>query len=119
MKSMDVYFKELGEEARAIDYGMAAQQVYTATGGKVPESVILKTKEWTVKALQYTDISLMDKINFLAMLGDTNKVLKEYVEAKKCYNQAFMESMQMEQEMTKAMIQMRIKQKLAALDLIK
>lgn len=30
-----------------------------------------------------------------------------------------MESMQMEQEMTKAMIQMRIKQKLAALDLIK
>ncbi|MDY5012744.1 MAG: thioredoxin family protein, partial [Butyricimonas virosa] len=64
VKSMDVYFKELGEEARAIDYGMAAQQVYTATGGKVPESVILKTKEWTVKALQYTDISLMDKINF-------------------------------------------------------
>ena len=56
---------------------------------------------------------------FLAMLGDTNKVLKEYVEAKKCYNQAFMESMQMEQKMTKAMIQMRIKQKLAALDLIK
>ena len=50
-----------------------------------------------MKALQYTDISLMDKINFLAMLGDTNKVLKEYVEAKKCYNQAFMESMQMEQ----------------------
>lgn len=117
--SMDAYFKELGEDARAVDYGMAAQQVYTATGGKVPESVILKTKEWTVKALQYTDISLMDKINFLAMLGDTNKVLKEYVEAKKCYNQAFMESMQMEQEMTKAMIQMRIKQKLAALDLIK
>ena len=106
--SMDAYFKELGEDARAVDYGMAAQQVYTATGGKVP-----------VKALQYTDISLMDKINFLAMLGDTNKVLKEYVEAKKCYNQAFMESMQMEQEMTKAMIQMRIKQKLAALDLIK
>ena len=117
--SMDAYFKELGEDARAVDYGMAAQQVYTATGGKVPESVILKTKEWTVKALQYTDISLIDKINFLAMLGDTNKVLKEYVEAKKCYNQAFMESMQMEQEMTKAMIQMRIKQKLAALDLIK
>ena len=117
--SMDAYFKELGEDARAVDYGMAAQQVYTATGGKVPESVILKTKEWTVKALQYTDISLMDKINFLAMLGDTNKVLKEYVEAKKCYNQAFMESMQMEQEMTKAMIQMRIKQKLSALDLIK
>ena len=85
----------------------------------MPESVILKTKEWTVKALQYTDISLMDKINFLAMLGDTNKVLREYDEAKKCYNQAFMESMQMEQEMTKAMIQMRIKQKLAALDLIK
>ncbi|MBR5462408.1 MAG: thioredoxin family protein [Porphyromonadaceae bacterium] len=119
VKSMDVYFKELGEEARAIDYGMAAQQVYTATGGKVPENVILKMKEWTVKALQYTDISLMDKINFLAMLGDTNKVLKEYVEAKKYYNQAFMESMQMEQEMTKAMIQMKIKQKLAALDLIK
>lgn len=119
VKSMDVYFKELGEEARAIDYGMAAQQVYTATGGKVPKNVILKMKEWTVKALQYTDISLMDKINFLAMLGDTNKVLKEYVEAKKYYNQAFMESMQMEQEMTKAMIQMKIKQKLAALDLIK
>ena len=65
------------------------------------------------------DVSLLDKINFLAMLGDTNKVLKEYEESKKCYNQAFMESMQMEQEMTKAMIQMKIKQKLAELDLLK
>lgn len=119
VKSMDAYFKELGEDARAVDYGMAAQEVYTATGGKVPESVILKTKEWTIKALQYSEISLMDKINFLVMLGDTNRTLKEFDEAKKCYNQAFMESMQMDQEMTKAMIQMKIKQKLATLDLIK
>ncbi len=119
VKSMDAYLKELGDEARATDYGMAAQKVYIATGGKVPEDVILKTKEWTIKALQYTDVSLLDKINFLAMLGDTNKVLKEYEESKKCYNQAFMESMQITQEMTKAMIQMKIKQKLAELDLLK
>lgn len=119
MKSMDAYLKELGDEARATDYGMAAQKVYVATGGKVPEDVILKTKEWTIKALQYMDVSLLDKINFLAMLGDTNKVLKEYEESKKCYNQAFMESMQITQEMTKAMIQMKIKQKLAELDLLK
>ncbi|MFR5659000.1 MAG: disulfide isomerase, partial [Butyricimonas faecihominis] len=69
--------------------------------------------------LQYSEISLMDKINFLVMLGDTNRTLKEFDEAKKCYNQAFMESMQMDQEMTKAMIQMKIKQKLATLDLVK
>lgn len=118
VKKMDVYFEELGEDIRAFDYGMAAQHVYTATGGKVPESVILKTKEWMIKALQFANIPLQDKINYLVMLGDTNKMLKENDEAKKCYNQAFMESMQMEDEMTKAMIQMRIKQKLAALDLI-
>ena len=53
------------------------------------------------------------------MLGIPIRFEKEYDEAKKCYNQAFMESMQMEHQMTKAMIQMRIKQKLAALDLIK
>mgnify|MGYP005837148643 FL=1 len=115
MKSMDVYFKELGEEARAIDYGMAAQQVYTATGGKVPESVILKTKEWTVKALQYTDISLIDKINFLAMLGDTNKVLKEYVEAKKCYNQAFIVSAEIENKQLMVQLQKMIQDRLSVL----
>lgn len=116
---MDTYFNALGEELQAADYGMAAQKIYQATGGKVSDNVKRKALEWTIKALQFKNVSLMDKINYLAMLGDTHRELKEYDESKKCYNQAFMESMQLGQEMTKAMIQMKIKQKLATLDLLK
>ena len=39
-------------------------------------------------------------------------------EARKCYNQAFMESLQVEQDMTKAMLQMHIQQRLGELELI-
>ena len=118
VKLMDAYFNALGDELQAADYGIAAQKIYQATGGKVSDDVKRKALEWTIKALQFPDIPLMDKINYLAMLGDTHRELKEYDESKKCYNQAFMESMQVGQEMTKMMIQMKLKQKLAALDLL-
>lgn len=118
VKLMDAYFDALGEELRSEDYGMAAQKIYQAMGGKASDDLRRKALDWTIKALQFPDISLMDKINYLAMLGDTHRELKEYDESKKCYNQAFMESMQLGQEMTKMMIQMKIKQKLAALDLL-
>lgn len=52
-------------------------------------------------------------------LGRYPRTLKDYVQAQKCYNQAFVKSMQMTMEVTKAMSQMTIKRKLAALDLQK
>ena len=72
-----------------------------------------------VKALQYPNIALMNKLNMIVLLGDANRELEKYDEAKKCYNQAFMESMQLEQKMTQQAVQMTIKRKLAALDLQK
>lgn len=86
--------------------------------GKVPESVIWKRKNGRWKALQYIWCSLMDKINFLAMLGDTNRFWKNMTRQRSAIIRLYgIHANGI--EMTKAMIQMRIKQKLAALDLIK
>lgn len=76
-------------------------------------------KDWLVKAMQYDDVSLLDKINFLTMLGDTYKALKQYGEAKNAYNQAYMESLKAENKRQGMMVQMMIKRKLQALELAK
>ena len=113
------YFNEMGEDVTELDYGVAAQTLYQAMGSKIPQDVQLQLRKWIETALTFPKLNLMNKVNFLVMLGDNYRDLHDYAHAKEYYNQAFMESIQMEQEMTKAMIQMRIKQKLAALDLIK
>ena len=118
MKAMESYFNDLGEGINADDYGMAAQNIFIAINGEVPDVVIEKTKEWMLKALQFKNIPLVDKVNYLVMLGDSNKLLQNYSEAKKCYNQAFMESFQLGEEMTQMMVQLKIKEKLGLLDLL-
>lgn len=114
---MEEYFKTLGEAVSAMNYGGASQKIYQATGGKVSDEVIRKAMEWTLLALQFTDIPVLDKLNYLVMLGDSHKSLKEYEQARKYYNQAYMEAMQVDMEMTRTMVQMKIKQKLAALEM--
>lgn len=113
------YLTALGTEATALDYGQAAQNMYYATQGKITEEQHLTAIDWNVKALQFKDIPLMDKINILTMIGDSHKALKDYKKAGEAYNQAYMESLQIEGKMTSMQIQMLIKQKLSALELLK
>lgn len=113
------YFEELGDGVNDIDYGGAVQDLYYATKGKMSDDAHRQAMAWIVKALQFPEVTIMNKVNLLTMLGDSHRTLKEYKEARECYNQVFMEGMQITQKMTKAAVQMKIKQKLAALELLK
>lgn len=115
---MNQYLKSLGDKADATVYGQAAQNMYYATQGKLTPEQHKVASEWIVKALQFKNTGLIDRINFLTMLGDSHKAIKDYKKAAEAYNQAYMESLQIEGKMTSMEIQMLIKNKLAALELL-
>ena len=79
----------------------------------------MQAKEWLVKAVQYENVALLDRVNFVTMLGDTYKALKQLEEAKEAYNQAYMESLKLEDKRQGMMVQMMVKRKLQALELEK
>lgn len=119
VKLMGKYIETMGDQMGANDYGEIAQNMYQMTKGKLTNDQLGQLKDWLVKALQYDNIVLLDKINFVAMLGDTHKALKQYDEAKEAYNQAYMESLKFESKRQMMMVQMVIKRKLQALELAK
>lgn len=119
VKLMGKYIETMGDQMGANDYGEIAQNMYQMTKGKLTNDQLGQLKNWLVKALQYDNIVLLDKINFVTMLGDTHKALKQYDEAKEAYNQAYMESLKFESKRQMMMVQMVIKRKLQALELAK
>ena len=119
VKLMGKYIETMGDQMGANDYGEIAQNMYQMTKGKLTNDQLGQLKDWLVKALQYDNIALLDKINFVTMLGDTHKALKKYDEAKEAYNQAYMESLKFESKRQMMMVQMIIKRKLQALELAK
>ena len=119
VKLMGKYIETMGDQMGANDYGEIAQNMYQMTKGKLTNDQLGQMKNWLVKALQYDNIVLLDKINFVTMLGDTHKALKQYDEAKEAYNQAYMESLKFESKRQMMMVQMIIKRKLQALELAK
>ena len=119
VKLMGKYIETMGDQMGANDYGEIAQNMYQMTKGKLTNDQLGQLKNWLVKALQYDNIVLLDKINFVTMLGDTHKALKQYDEAKEAYNQAYMESLKFESKRQIMMVQMVIKRKLQALELAK
>ena len=119
VKLMGKYIETMGDQMGANDYGEIAQNMYQMTKGKLTNDQLGQLKDWLVKALQYDNIVLLDKINFVTMLGDTHKALKQYDEAKEAYNQAYMESLKFESKRQMMMVQMVIKLKLQALELVK
>ena len=119
VKLMGKYIETMGDQMGANDYGEIAQNMYQMTKGKLTNDQLGQLKNWLVKALQYDNIVLLDKINFVTMLGDTHKALKQYDEAKEAYNQAYMESLNFESKRQMMMVQMIIKRKLQALELAK
>lgn len=116
---MNKYVETMGDQMKAEDYGEMAQNMFQLTKGKLTKEQLGQLKDWLVKAMQYDNVSLLDKINFLTMLGDTYKALKQYEEAKNAYNQAYMESLKAENKRQGMMVQMMIKRKLRALELAK
>lgn len=110
------FLEALGDQATSGDYGQACQNMYYATKGNISKDAHHQGQAWLTKALQYPDVLLMDKINMLTMLGDSRKAEGKLKEAREAYNQAYMESLQVDQKVTAASLQMVIKRKLAALE---
>lgn len=116
---MNKYLAALGDKVGANDYGEIAQNMYVMTKGKLNDEQLGQAKDWLVKAMQFEGTALIDKINFVTMLGDTYKALKQFDKAKEAYNQGYMEALQIENKMRSAQVQMIMKRKLQALELAK
>ncbi len=115
---MSDYFKKMGENATPNDYGKAAQDLYYAAGNKLKANDHKQAIEWLKKALK-SQKSIMDRINYLVMIGDSYREMKKYAEAEKFYNQGYAESLQLQKmEMVQQMIQGSIMQKRAKLELL-
>ena len=61
----------------------------------------------------------MDRVNYMVMIGDSYRELKNYAKAREYYNQAFAETLTLQNmEMPQAMLQSAIKHKLSTLELL-
>ena len=115
---MTSYLNGLGEDANAADYGIAAQSLYNAAGNKLTAADHKQAIAWLQKAIP-TESTLMNKINFLVMAGDSYKELKDYKQAREYYNQAYGESLLMgSAEQAQQMIQASVIYKLSTLELL-
>ncbi len=119
MSLMTPYFEKLGKDATPNDYGKAAQDLYYAAGDKLKAKDHEKAIAWVQVALkENTDI--MNRINYLVMIGDSYREMKKYNMSEKYYNQAYAESLQMSKtEMLQKMVQATIMRKRATLELLK
>lgn len=116
---MDKYFAIMKDNATPSDYGKAAQNLYYAAGKKLTADDHKLAIQWVEKALTGEN-SIMDRINYLVMVGDSYCELKEYDNAQKYYNQGYAESLQLDKvQMAQQMIQAAIARKLATLDLLR
>ena len=70
IKLMRKYIETMGDQMGANDYGEMAQNMYQMTKGRLNDEQLMQAKEWLVKAMQYETETLLERINFLTMLGD-------------------------------------------------
>ena len=118
LKLMRQYLATLGADANAADYAMAAQSLYYAAGNKLSAADHEQAIEWLKMAIPSEKV-LMNKINYLVMVGDSYRELKKYKEAEQYYKQAYGESLQMgELEQAQQMIQASVLHKLSTLELL-
>ena len=118
IKAMQTYFEKMGSNLQAADYGKAAQNLYAAAGKVLKPKDHEVAIQWVEKALAQDD-AIMDRVNYMVMIGDSYRELKNYDKARQYYNQGFAETLRLENmEMPQAMLQGAIKQKLATLELL-
>ncbi|EGC18716.1 thioredoxin family protein [Prevotella multiformis] len=118
VKAMQIYFGKMEGNLRSADYGKAAQNLYMAAGKSLKSKDHEVAIQWAEKALAQED-AVMDRVNYMVMIGDSYRELKNYAKAREFYNQAFAETLRLENmEMPQAMLQGAIKQKLSTLELL-
>lgn len=120
ISAMQTYFAQMQGTAIPNEYAKAAQELYASIGDKLPKDAHKQAISWLEEALKGADVTLMDKINFVTMMGDSEKALGAYDKAQALYNQAYAESLQLaDMEMVQQMIQGRLRMRLAELELLK
>lgn len=118
VNAMETYFGKMENNLRSADYGKAAQNLYMAAGKSLKAKDHEVAIKWAEKALSQED-AVMDRVNYMVMIGDSYRELKNYTKAREYYNQAFAETLRLENmEMPQAMLQGAIKQKLSTLELL-
>lgn len=90
---MDQYFSMLGEAASFGDYRTAINAVYESLEGKLTPKICTKFISWITLALQ-GEVPSGDQMEMLIMAGDCYKIMLDKENARKCYNQAYMLSLQ-------------------------
>lgn len=119
IKEMQAYFEQVGDQVTANEYAKVAQELYLALGDKLPKEAHIKAITWLNLALKSADITTMDRINYITMMGDSEKALTNYDKAKAYYNQAYAESLQLsDMEMVQAMIQGKLQMRFSELELL-
>ena len=115
---MKTLLQKMGDKVAPADYGKAAQDLYNAAGKKLTADDHKQAIEWVEQALK-AESAIMERVNYLVMIGDSYRELKNYAKARECYNQGYAESLRMQNmEMPQAMVQNAIKHKLATLELL-
>ncbi len=117
VKTIKSYIAKAGDEINPIFYAQSAQNMYYSMSKKMVKKDHEQASEWLITALN-GDLPVFERINILVLLGDSTRDRKLYDEAKKYYNQAYMESMQLEGGMDGARIQYAIKRKIEELSLL-
>lgn len=118
IKAMQTYFDKMKGNVQAADYGKAAQNLYMAAGKVLKPKHHEVAIQWSEKALEKEN-AVMDRVNYMVMIGDSYRELKNYAKAREYYNQAFAETLTLQNmEMPQAMLQSAIKHKLSTLELL-
>lgn len=120
ISAMQTYFDKMQQTATPNEYAKAAQELYAAAGSKLNKDAHQQAIMWLQEALKNQELSIMDKINYITMMGDSEKAMGAYDKAQAHYNQAYAESLQLtEMEMLQQMIQGRLGMRLAELELLR
>lgn len=116
---MTDYFSMLRADVKQSDYAKAAQDLYQSLGDKLQPQHHRTAISWLEETLKGEN-PLVDRLNYLVMIGDSYKALGEYDKSQAQYNQAFAESLQMKDMGGVAeMIQAAIIRKASELDLLR
>jgi thioredoxin len=90
---MEKYFAGLGEGIRPQDYIGALESLYEVLGEKITPEVAQQGISWLNEALK-TKLQPETQMRCLLMLGDCYKASGSKEDAKKCYDQAYVVSLQ-------------------------
>ncbi|WP_200977772.1 thioredoxin domain-containing protein [Echinicola sp. 20G] len=113
----NAYFEADGEKVTPISKAAAAQAIYSVAGNSITNDNHSAAKEWIIASLSGDNLPLMQRVNIIALLGDVNKHMGQFKEAEQAYNQAYAETLQMDESRTQMYFQLQLKRKIEMLNL--